>query len=85
VIAHGMWVASHLAEYAQRVRREGFGPDYRLVRFQVRFKGMTLLGERLQLRGSHRESEPGKILLQLEALGEQGEVKATASASLWKK
>lgn len=84
VIAHGMLVASYLGEYAQHLRLTAFGGEYALRRFQVRFKGMTQLGESLQLKATWKMLSPEQIQLQLEALGGQGEVKATASASLWK-
>ena len=85
IIAHGMLVASYLSEYAESLRAEIFGPAVRLARLQVRFKGMTRLGESLTLQGTLRDLEVGKVLLQLEAIGAEGELKSTAAATLWKK
>jgi acyl dehydratase len=82
VIAHGMLVASYLCEYAEKIREQNFGEKYRLSRFQVRFKGMTVLGESLVLRGSTQEQDGASCTLLLEAVGQDGEIRSTATAVL---
>jgi acyl dehydratase len=81
VIAHGMLVASYLSEYAEFIRESRLGEEYYLASFQVKFKGMTRLGDSLVLKGTAKE-QSGQTLLSLEAVGSDGEVKSVANAVL---
>lgn len=81
VIAHGMLVASYLSEYAEFIRESRLGGEYYLASFQVKFKGMTRLGDSLVLKGTARE-QAGQTALSLEAMGSDGEVKSVANAVL---
>jgi acyl dehydratase len=79
VIAHGMLSAGCLGERAMRaVRDEAGRPELRLTRFQTRFKSMVQLGDQIAVGGSVKEATPEKIVLELSARNQKGEVVTTA-------
>jgi acyl dehydratase len=79
VIAHGMLSAAFVAERAENFAREAL-PGARWVSFQTRFKAMTLLGDVVTVGGKVKESAEGKLVLDLVARNQRGEVTTIASA-----
>ncbi len=82
IIAHGMLTAGFLAERARRFMADeaSGGGQFRLARFQTRFRAMTLLGDVISLGGSIKEASESEVVLELVARKQTGEVTTTATA-----
>jgi acyl dehydratase len=84
VIAHGMLIAGLMAERARRFVEEnvdlrGSGA-FVLEQFQTRFKAMTLLGDTPSVGGVVKEASQDKLVLELQAKNQRGEVSTVGTA-----
>lgn len=80
-IAHGMLIASFIAESAREWLDSRVGAGvYRILHCSTRFRNMTLVGESLTVRGSVKSADgETSAIIELEARNEKAELKATAS------
>ena len=75
IIAHGRLIAAQVAERAREfVANEASLSGYELVKFQSRFKAMTLLGDTPSVGGTIKEMGDQELLLELQAKNQRGEI-----------
>jgi len=80
VIAHGMLVAGLIAERAVAFAQSEAGGGWKLVRYQNRFKAMTLLGDEVIVGGTVKAATESTMSLELAARNHRGEVTTTGVA-----
>lgn len=75
VIAHGMLSAAFIGERAlELVESLPELRGFRIAKFQSRFKAMVLLGDEIQVGGTLKEAGPDRVVLDLQARNQRGEV-----------
>ena len=79
VIAHGMLVASFVAERARRFSSER---GCEIAHSQTRFRAMTLPGQEISVVGVVKRASEDECVLELEAKDGQGEVKVSSVVKL---
>lgn len=81
VIAHGMLTAAFIAERGRRFLKDQLSASdgWRMKRFNARFKAMTFPDDVISVGGEVKEAGDGKIVLDLQARNQRGEV-TTAGA-----
>ena len=77
VIAHGMLSMGFLGQYAAAIA----GPE-KVRRLKVRFGAMVRPGDALTLRGTVREVEDGRVIVDIWAENENGEKVTTGEAEV---
>lgn len=81
IIAHGMLNAGFLGERARQVVSESaVFRSFKMTRFQTRFKAMVFLGDEVSIGGTVKEASDNKLVLDLQAKNQKGEVVTTAVA-----
>lgn len=81
VIAHGMLISAFLARRAtDAIFKDLDLNQFRLVKYQTRFRAMTFLGDTPIVGGSVKEWSSDEIVLDLQAKNQRGELIATGSA-----
>lgn len=76
VIAHGMLSAGLIGEWAVSAA----GSDWRLTRFQTRFKAMVLLGDDITVSGARKDSAADSLVFEINATNQRGEVVTSGTA-----
>jgi acyl dehydratase len=83
VIAHGMLTAAFIGERALRYAQdEARLVNGRVVRMQTRFRAMTLLGDVVSVGGTLKESSQERLVLELSAHNQRGEVTTTGTVEI---
>lgn len=82
VIAHGMLTAAFIAErgrrfHGERLAGDGEAGEWKMSRFNVRFKAMTFPGDVISVGGEVKEAGDGVLSLDLQARNQRGEVTST--------
>jgi len=81
IIAHGMLISAFIStRAAQAIRQDLELNQFRLVKYQTRFRAMTFLGDTPIVGGSVNEWRSEEIVLDLQAKNQRGELIATAIA-----
>jgi hypothetical protein len=81
IIAHGMLIAAKIAERAKEfVSAEAQLQGFELVKFQSRFKAMTLLGDTPSYGGVVKDFNGQELVLDLQAKNQRGEVTTQGTA-----
>ncbi|WP_420473617.1 MaoC/PaaZ C-terminal domain-containing protein [Noviherbaspirillum sp. ST9] len=75
VFAHGMLVTAWLGRLLT-----GWAPPESIRSFDTRFTSMTRVGERITCSGEVVDRQDGKIVVQVQACNEDGEVKVAGRA-----
>lgn len=80
IIAHGMLSAAFLGERArQTVRSNAQYKNFKIARFQSRFKAMVFLGDVISIGGTVKEANDFKLTLDLQAKNQKDEIVTTAT------
>lgn len=83
VIAHGMLSAAFVTERALQVVEENPALlGFRVTRFQARFKAMVLLGDRISVGGTVKESASDRLVLDLQARNQRGDAVTLGTVEL---
>lgn len=77
VFAHGMLVMAWLGRLLSN-----WVPPESILSFDARFTSMTRIGERITCTGEVVDRQDGKIVVQVQACNDEGEVKVTGRAEI---